>query len=82
MKEIVEQLKQAPEGQLDPSMKPLVEKWSDPPKAVEVLEVLDKCVHGSLASSFIMQLLQVVYDDALHTEGRKHFDVVKEATWR
>lgn len=82
MKEIIDQLKEAPESQLDRSMLPLICRWSDPPKAIEVLEVIDKCVHGGLASGFAMQVLQVVYDTALRDEGKKHSDVVKDAVWR
>lgn len=75
-------LLQAPEGQLDASMKPLIEKWDKTPKAVQVLEVLDQCIHASLASGFTIRLLQLLYDTALTNEGLKHEDVIPLATWR
>jgi hypothetical protein len=68
--------------QLDALMKPLVRKWSDPPKAIEILEVLDYCIRGSLASGFIVATLQVVYDSALKTEGTTHEALLPLATWR
>ena len=79
MKEI---LLQAPDSQLDASMKPLVEKWSSPAKAIEILEVLDWCIHGSLASGLVVTLLQKLYDAALETEQVTHADMEKLATWR
>jgi len=68
--------------QLDVSLKPLIEKWSDPPWAIEILEVLDYCIRGSLASSFIVTALQVVYSSALETEGTTHEAMLSLATWR
>ena len=72
----------APDGQLDASMRPLIEKWDSPAKAIQVLEVLDHCVHASLASGFTVRLLQMLYDAALKNEGVTHEDVAKLATWR
>jgi hypothetical protein len=63
-------------------MKPLVEKWSSPAKAIEILEVLDWCINGSLASGLVVTLLQKLYDAALETEGVTHADMEKLATWR
>jgi hypothetical protein len=79
MKEI---LLQAPDNQLDASMHPLISKWSDPPKAIEILEVLDKCIFGSLASGIIVSFLQIIYNDACKSENISNEDVVKLATWR
>ena len=72
----------APPGQIDDSMKVLIDKWDEPVKAIQVLEVLDKCVRYSLASSFAIVLLEMIYNDALANESLKHEDVVKQATWR
>lgn len=72
----------APDSQLDARMKPLLEKWSDPPTAIQVLEVLDHCIHGALGSSLVVKLLQILYDDALKAEGKTHEEVVPLATWR
>lgn len=68
--------------QLDASMFPLIRKWSDPPSALQILEVLDHCIHGALASGFIVTTLQVLYDASLKREGKAHEDMVPLATWR
>lgn len=81
--ELKEMLLQAPDTQLDHSMFPLIEQWSEPnPTALQVLEVLDKCVFSSLASRFTISLLQHLFDAALKTEGKTEAEVVQRATWR
>lgn len=82
MKELAAYLLQAPDSQLDAQMKPLIEKWSDPPTALQVLEVLDYCIHGALASGFVVTALQAVYDIRCKEESTTHDDVAKLATWR
>lgn len=80
--EIAACLLQLSDNQLDASMKPLIEKWSGTPTAVQILEVLDHCIHASLASGFVVTVLQALYDDACKNEGTTHEVVVKNATWR
>lgn len=82
MKALVDLLLAASDGQIDASMKPLVEQWSDPPTALQVLEVLDHCIHGALASGFVVATLQVVYDVRCREEGVTHENVAEKATWR
>jgi hypothetical protein len=82
MKEIIEHLLKAPESQLDIQMKPLIEKWNDPPTALQVLEVLDFCIHGSLASGFVVTVLQTLYDMRCKAEGVTHEQLEPKATWR
>lgn len=72
----------APNSLIDASMHPLLEKWGDPPTALQVLEVLDQCIHASLASGFVVRALQVLYDQALTREKTAHETVAKNATWR
>lgn len=72
----------APDHQLDARMKALVEKWDEPPTAIQILEVLDHCIHGALASGLVVKLLQIFYYDTLKAEGKTHEDMVKLATWR
>lgn len=72
----------APPGQLDHSLFPLIEKWDDPVTALQLLEVLDQCIHASLASGMVVSLLQAKYTEALKREHTKHEEVVKLATWR
>jgi hypothetical protein len=72
----------APETQLDASMKPLIEKWSDTPTPIQILEVLDHCVHGALASGVVVTVLQLMYKEACDKNNTPHEEVVKEASWR
>jgi hypothetical protein len=72
----------APEHWLDATMRPLVQKWDDPPKAIQILEVLDHCIHGALAAGVVVTLLQVGYQEALDREGTIHEAVLPLATWR
>jgi hypothetical protein len=80
--EIVLMLLAAPDHHLDESMQPLIQKWSDPPTPIQVLEVLDYCVHSSLASGLGMKMLHILYDDVCKANNVTHEDVVKDATWR
>jgi hypothetical protein len=82
MSELRDLLLKASSTQLDARMRPLIEEWSDPPWAIEILEVLDYCIRGSLASGFIVATLQLVYDSALQTEGTTHEAMLPLATWR
>lgn len=82
MKEMITLLLEGSDDMLDPSMKTLIRKWSDPPKAIEVLEVLDHCVHGSLCTGIVMTVLNVIYEKACKDEGVTNEDVVKLAVWR
>jgi hypothetical protein len=82
MKEVIERLLEAPDTQIDASMKPLLRKWSDPPTPIQILEVLDRCIFSSLASGFVIQVLQLLYDGSCTANGTTHEEVVKEAYWR
>lgn len=73
---------QMSDRQIDASMHPLLKKWDEPPKAIQVLEVLDQCIHGSLASGFVVTVLQAEYDQALVREATTHEVIVLGATWR
>jgi len=75
-------LLEVPGSMLDAAMLPYVQKWSEPPQALEVLEVLDHCIHGALASGLVVQLLQQEYGDALKREYLSHGQLVPLATWR
>lgn len=80
--EIIDQLLQAHDTQLDAQMKPLIQKWSIPPSPIQILEVLDHCIHGALASGFVVKLLQICYANACEDNSTTHEEVVKNATWR
>lgn len=82
MDELIETLLKAPDSQLDAKMKPYIEKWDKPPTAIQVLEVLDYCVNGSLASGMVVRLLEMILGDAIKREGTTYEAVTAKATWR
>lgn len=82
MKEMIEFLLKASDSQLDAKMKLYIERWNILPSALQVLEVLDHCINGSLASGFVVKLLQIIYDNRCKAEGTTHDEVAKLAPWR
>jgi hypothetical protein len=73
----------APESQLDPSLRPLIEKWTDPcATSLEVLEVLDQVVHCGAGSGFVVMALTTMYDGLVAEEGTTHEENIARATWR
>jgi hypothetical protein len=81
-REMINALCSMSEGQLDSHMHPLIQAWDEPPKARQILEVLDNCIHGALASSFVITALQAMYDIACKREQTTHEEVIKDAPWR
>jgi hypothetical protein len=75
-------LLQAPNEHLDHSMFPLIEKWDDEPKAIQILEVLDKCIYYALASGFTVSTLQIMLVSAVTNEGTSLEQLLPLATWR
>jgi len=82
VQEIVDSLLKLSDDQMDPRLHPYLRKWPNPVKAIEVLEVLDMAIHGSLASGFVISTFKALYDMALKREGTTNDRVVKLATWR
>lgn len=76
------ELLKAPGTQLDASMLPYIQKWEDIPKAIDILFVLDRCIHASLASGFVVALLQLQYNIALERENLRHEQLEPLAVWR
>lgn len=72
----------APDGQLDASVKPLIEKWNDEPTSLQVLKVLDQCVNSALASGFTISLLEMLLKEGIERENTTYDAVVDQATWR
>lgn len=72
----------APDGQLDASVKPLIEKWGEDPAAIDVLHVLDQCVRYALASNFTIGVLEIILNQSIAREGTSYAEVVAQATWR
>jgi len=73
---------EAPDGQLDPSMFPLIEAWGNPPSSLQILEVIDHCIHAGLASGFTVSAFQTLLRIRLIEEGKKLEDITPFATWR
>lgn len=82
MKEIREYLLKAPDTQLDAAVKPLIEKWDEDPTPLQILEVLDLCIHDALASGFVVSTLQAIYDVQCKKSNTTHEEVEKLASWR
>jgi len=82
MSKITKMLLTAPDSSLDSTMKPLIQKWSNPPLPLEVLEVLDQCVNGGLASGFVVMLLENMFADSCLRSGCTQDSVYGAATWR
>jgi len=70
------------DAQLDKAMVEKMRAWPDPVPAISVLEVLDACVHGSLASGFVVTVLDIVLQARMKAEGTTMDELVKLATWR
>ena len=80
--ELLPELLEAPGSQLDPALRKKLLAWSVPPRALEILEVLDLCVHGGLGSGFVVSLLDMMLQDAIRVEGTTYEAVGALATWR
>lgn len=81
-KTIRELLLSAPQSQLSKHARALVFRWSEPPKAVEVLEVLDKCVHFAWSSGFVVTMLELELNEAMRREGTTLEALENDAVWR
>jgi DNA-binding transcriptional ArsR family regulator len=75
-------LLEAPEGALDSSVKPLIEKWDEEPTSIQILEVLDQIVRYSLGSDFVVQALDIMWKRAMEREGITIEECVSQAVWR
>jgi hypothetical protein len=80
--ELVGLLKVAPSNHLDPIALAKINIWDDMPSSIQVLEVLDMCIYGSLGSALTVAVLQALYDMLLKMENITHEDNLQFATWR
>lgn len=83
MKELL--LKAAP-YHLDPQTELLIRKWDTTPKAIQILEVLDKIIYaaldGTAINSFLFGLLPGMLEVALDEERTTLKALIPLATWR
>jgi hypothetical protein len=79
-----EHLAQAPHEEMDPCMLPRLQALADatPPKADDVLHVLDDCVHNALCSDFCIRALDILWRELLKNEGRTVEQSFAAAVWR
>ena len=70
------------DASLDAKMIELIKNWSIPFKAIEILEVLDKSIHGALARGNIINIFQIMLNRALKSENITHDELTKQASWR
>jgi len=82
MDDLVKGLLEAPSSMLDAAIKPHILAWSEPPTSLQVLKVLDICVHDGLASGFTVRLLNVMFEMAMAREGTTRDVVIAQAPWR
>jgi len=75
-------LLQAPDSQIDISLKNLISKWNEPPKSIEVLETIDHCVRYSSGSDFVVSVLNIILEQTMKDENTDFATVVGQATWR
>jgi hypothetical protein len=59
-------------------------KWSDPPKALEILYSLDINAYGALSSPFVTRILNMLLEEAQKAEGVTYQELCTraEAMWR
>ncbi len=81
-KSIKEILLEAPDEQLDSCLFHIIREWDDEPKAIQILEVLDRVIYASLGSGFTVIVLQTLYRGALKKEGKTSKEVEALAVWR
>jgi hypothetical protein len=77
-----EMLLTAPDTQLSKKTHKYMEKWSNPPTALQLLEILDYSARYSYASDFVMRILDTAFEEALTEEGLTREQVVALAYWR
>ena len=82
MNDLKQLILEAPENHLDRSMIPLIEKWDEHPRAIQILEVVDKCIYYGLASDFVVASLQVMLEAAMINEQTTLEQLEQLAVWR
>lgn len=68
--------------EMDPRAKALIRKWADPPRALEILQVLDACVYAALTSDFWVKAMDIMLNEACEREKVTRADLLAQATWR
>ena len=73
---------ECPSGQLDQCIKDQIEKeWTAEPSALQILKVLDACVHSGQGPMPTIAL-EMMLKHKIKEEGTTYEEVVAKATWR
>lgn len=72
----------APAAMLDPALLPIVVRWDDPPTSIQLLELLDHCVHTGGAPRFVIMAIESVMLTTMKAEGVTSEDLLPRAVWR
>lgn len=80
--DLKELLLTAPDSQLAPNIKPMIQEWSTPATALQLLETLDAVIHGGAASSMVVVVLETMLNEAMLLEKVDIAVLVEKATWR
>lgn len=79
---IIKTLLEMSDDALDDKIKIIIRNWNYKPSALQILEVLDKCVYGSLCNSFCIKVFEILLEDKIKEENTTYDEVVKKAFWR
>lgn len=79
---VVAFLKAAPHGEIDTIAVDKIKTWCDDVSSLQVLEVLDMCIYGALASPIALTAIDHLYDYLLEIENKTHDDNLPYAHWR
>ena len=89
LKSLEQQLKEfkylfsnAPNDQIDETLKDRIKEWNEIPKAIEILQMLDYAVMYSLASEFAISVLEMALKVSLENENLTINDLLPQAWWR
>lgn len=82
MTDLKDLLLRAPINQIDAPVRNMINHWSSPPTALQVLEVLDNCVAYASCSTFVLRVLSTMFTQACKAEGLRESEVEAKATWR
>lgn len=72
----------ASNDQIDDTLKERIREWSDTPKAIEILQVLDYASMYSLGSDFAISVMDVAFKLAMEHEQVDIQILLSQAWWR
>lgn len=89
LKSLEQQLKEfkilflnAPNDQIDDTLKERIREWGDVPKAIELFQALDYATMYSLGSEFAISVIDVAFKLAMELEQVDIQTLLTQAWWR